>query len=85
MSESEAIDAITDASLTVGDTTREWSEEFAEGQVISYSPKAGTSLKRDAEVTLVVSKGPKPIKITNYEGESADDCGVRARGAPASR
>jgi serine/threonine-protein kinase len=72
MSESEAIDAITEASLAVGDTTRKWSETVAEGQLISYSPKAGTSLKPDAEVTLVVSRGPKPIKISNYEGDSAD-------------
>ena len=71
-SESEAIDAINEASLTVGKTTREWSEKFAVGKVISYTPKAGTALRRDAEVRLVVSKGPKPIKISDHEGESAD-------------
>lgn len=71
MTESEAIDSINDASLSVGDTQRRWSERFALGAVISYSPKAGTALRRDAEVTLVVSKGPKPIKIENFEGDSA--------------
>ena len=71
-SESEAIDAINEASLTVGKTTREWSEKLAVGKVISYSPKAGTELRRDAAVALVISKGPKPIKISNHEGDSAD-------------
>ena len=73
MSESEAIDAITEASLVVGNTAREWSEEFAKGQVISYSPPAGTELKRDAAVRLVVSKGPKPIQITNFEGDEVGE------------
>ncbi len=71
MSESEAIEAITDNALTVG-TDRSWSESVPEGDVISFSPKAGTELKRDDVVQLVVSKGPRPIKISDYVGDPAD-------------
>ncbi len=72
MSESEAIKAITGATLTVAKPRRVWSESVAEGDVISFSPKAGTELKRSDPVHLVVSRGPRPISITDYVGKDAD-------------
>ncbi len=35
--------------------------------------KAGTTLRPDAAVDLVVSQGPKPVKLKNWVGKDADD------------
>lgn len=71
--ESDAIDALAAASLAVGDVTRRHNEDIAKGRVIGFSPEAGTSLRRDAEVDLVISRGPTPIDVTDYTGQPADD------------
>jgi serine/threonine-protein kinase len=43
----------------------EYSEDVAEGKVISTSPKEGTSISKGADVTLVLSRGAKPAeKVT---------------------
>jgi beta-lactam-binding protein with PASTA domain/serine/threonine protein kinase len=73
MTESEAITAITNASLAVGDVKRRFDEETPKGVVINFSPKAGTPLRVDGEVDLVVSRGPTPIQIDDYSGQSGDD------------
>ncbi len=44
----------------------------AEGQVIRFAPRAGTSLRPGDTVTMVVSKGPRPIRVGNYEGTDAE-------------
>ncbi|MBA2698491.1 MAG: PASTA domain-containing protein, partial [Nocardioidaceae bacterium] len=72
LTESEATAEIKDSSLTAATPKRIWSEKFAAGQVISFSPKAGTSLRPDATVTLVVSRGPRPIEVTDHTGDQAD-------------
>jgi serine/threonine-protein kinase len=41
------------------------------GLVISADPGAGTELRRDSVVTVTVSKGPKPIDVPDFTGESA--------------
>lgn len=55
--------------LAVGTTSEAWDEERAKGQVISSSPTAGTELKRDAAVALVISKGPEPIPVPVVTGK----------------
>jgi eukaryotic-like serine/threonine-protein kinase len=69
LSESEAIQRITGSSLTVGPTTRHWSEKVKAGVVISFSPGTGTSLRRNDPVRLVVSKGPQPHRLLDYSGK----------------
>ena len=41
--------------------------------MISASKPVGASLKPKSAIDLFVSRGPKPIKITNYRGKSADE------------
>ena len=72
LSESAAIAAITDSSLTVGRTRRVWSETVTKGDVVGFGPDAGTPLRRDDEVRLVISRGPKPIKVVDFTGQPAD-------------
>ncbi len=42
------------------------------GRVIGSDPKAGTTLKPNTIVDLLVSKGPRPITIRDWTGKEAD-------------
>jgi eukaryotic-like serine/threonine-protein kinase len=67
----DATTALTDSALTVGDVTQAYDDKVAVGLVVSSKPVAGTDLKRDQAVDLVVSKGPAPVKLPNYVGKPA--------------
>ncbi|GAB6984739.1 Stk1 family PASTA domain-containing Ser/Thr kinase [Nocardioides pyridinolyticus] len=73
MTEDEAQDALADTNLGYGTTTEQWSDTVPAGQVIASSPKAGTTLRPDAPVDLVVSKGPKPVDLKDWVGKPVDD------------
>ncbi|WP_144009323.1 Stk1 family PASTA domain-containing Ser/Thr kinase [Enemella evansiae] len=73
MGRQEATSALTAANLSVGKVGEEWDEQAPAGQVTSASVEPGTKLKRGDKVDLVISKGPKPIPITNYSRRSASD------------
>ena len=73
MTEDEAQDALSRTHLAYGTTRDRWSDDVPEGQVITSTPKAGTTLRPDAAVDLVVSKGPKPITLEEWVGKDADD------------
>jgi len=70
--EQEAQDALAATHLAPGSTTEKWSDTVPVGIVISTSPKAGTTLKPDTPVDLVVSKGPQPVKLKDWVGKDAD-------------
>ncbi len=72
MTEDEASDAITEVNLAVGDVTGSFNERVAEGVVLCSTPAAGKELKPGTAVDLVVSKGPKPIKVPDLTGRDAD-------------
>jgi serine/threonine-protein kinase len=65
----EATAALEDANLTVGDVTKAYDDTIALDLVISTDPAVGTKLKRDQAVTLVVSKGPAPVKLPDLVGQ----------------
>jgi eukaryotic-like serine/threonine-protein kinase len=73
MTEQEARDALEATNLAYGGTTEKWSDTVPAGQVISSTPKAGTTLKPDSPVDLVVSKGPQPVKLKDWVGKDVDD------------
>lgn len=68
----EAQKALDDNHLEQGDVVERFNERVAEGVVLSSDPAAGKELKRGATVDLVVSKGPKPIKVPDFTGKDAD-------------
>ncbi|MFC7497569.1 MULTISPECIES: Stk1 family PASTA domain-containing Ser/Thr kinase [unclassified Nocardioides] len=72
MSEDEAQDALAATNLGFGRSIEEWSDKVPVGEVISSDPKAGTTLRPDSPVDLVVSKGPKPVDLKDWVGKSAD-------------
>jgi serine/threonine-protein kinase len=61
--------ALEDTHLAVGDVTRVYHDRVAEGDVVSSDPAAGTSVKRDAVVDLVVSKGREPVEVVDVTGQ----------------
>jgi beta-lactam-binding protein with PASTA domain/tRNA A-37 threonylcarbamoyl transferase component Bud32 len=67
---------IEDARLTVADVERKYSSKVEEGVVLSADPEAGTELKRDQAVTLVVSRGPKPVAVPSVVGLPVDQAKV---------
>jgi eukaryotic-like serine/threonine-protein kinase len=70
--QTDAEQHLTDAKLTVGKVTKGFSETVPQGQVISTSPAADTSVKRATPVAMVISQGRQPIKVTDWTGKPAD-------------
>ena len=62
--------------MVIGRTTEAWSESMPEGRIISTDPAFGSKqakrLPPGTGVDVVVSKGRKPIKVTDFTGKSAD-------------
>jgi len=71
-SQAEAEQRVTDARLTVGKVSKAFSETVPQGQVISTSPAAKTSVKRATPVALVISRGRQPIQLADWTGRPAD-------------
>jgi len=71
-SQSSAQAAIEEAKLIVGKVSSGFSEHLAPGIVLSASEKAGARLRKGTAIDLVVSVGPKPLAITNYQGTPYD-------------
>jgi beta-lactam-binding protein with PASTA domain len=71
-SQAEATQRLKEAKLTLGTVTEAFSETVPQGQVISTSPPANTSVKRATAVALVTSKGRQPITLQDWTGKPAD-------------
>jgi len=72
LSQAAAEASIQQARLIVGKVANGFSEHVAAGVVLSASEKEGARLKKGTAVNLVVSNGPKPLVITNYQGTPYD-------------
>jgi serine/threonine-protein kinase len=64
----EAEAALVEAKLAVGVITEDWDPTVPDGSVASTDPPVGDELKPGSLVNLVVSKGPKPVKLPNLAG-----------------
>ena len=71
LGQTAATGAIKDANLTLGSVSQAFHPKVAKGVVTSASYAPGTKLKSGSTVDLTVSKGPQPIKITDYTGKGA--------------
>ncbi|MEO8518262.1 MAG: Stk1 family PASTA domain-containing Ser/Thr kinase [Dermatophilaceae bacterium] len=69
--QAEAQHRLSEAKLTLGKVTKAFSETVPDGQVISTSPAADTSVKRATPVALVTSKGRAPITFQDWTGKPA--------------
>ncbi|MFE3589952.1 Stk1 family PASTA domain-containing Ser/Thr kinase [Streptomyces niveus] len=68
----DAKDALKKIGLAPGVITRSFDEETAQGGIIRTQPKAGTELRPDAGVALVVSKG-RPVHMPDVTGQSEEE------------
>ncbi|MET9020256.1 Stk1 family PASTA domain-containing Ser/Thr kinase [Actinopolymorpha sp. NPDC004070] len=66
--EDRARQLLGEARLRVEEVQTAFSDTVGAGRIISTSPEAGTSLRRDGEVTLVVSKGREPVDLPPVAG-----------------
>ena len=66
----EARTALQAQKLRVGEVKEVWNETAPKGQVLQASQEPDAQLKRGTGVDLVVSKGPEPIAIKDYQGRS---------------
>jgi serine/threonine-protein kinase len=64
---------LRDLHLTPGTVDERYSEDVPEGQVISSDPGVGRPLRPGAAVDLVVSKGPRPIRVGDWVGKDVDE------------
>jgi eukaryotic-like serine/threonine-protein kinase len=79
----EATAALEKLRLTVGDVTTVYDEKVDKGKVVKAADfKVGFQVKRSTAVDLVMSKGRKPIGITDYTGkrESEATAGLEKAG-----
>jgi len=67
----DAQQALDESKLAYGEEIGRYDEKIAKGRVITTDPQPGTSLRRNSAVDVVVSKGPKPIKIPDFTGKPA--------------
>jgi eukaryotic-like serine/threonine-protein kinase len=62
-------------------TVQQYSDNVAQGHVVTVHPKPGTVVRRNAEVRLVVSKGVAPVKVPDVRGEDSDSAQSELSGA----
>jgi beta-lactam-binding protein with PASTA domain len=72
MSVDAAQAALQQATLAFGDATYRFSEKVVRGAVLAADPEPGTLLRRGVAVDLVVSRGPRPVKVPDLVGEDAE-------------
>lgn len=68
----DAKDALKKAGLAPGIVARSFDEETGQGDIIRTQPKAGTELRPDAGVALVVSKG-RPVHMPDVTGQTEEE------------
>ncbi|MFB8353609.1 Stk1 family PASTA domain-containing Ser/Thr kinase [Streptomyces niveus] len=68
----DAKDALRKVGLAPGVVARSFDEQTDQGDIIRTQPKAGTELRPDAGVALVVSKG-RPVHTPDVTGRSEEE------------
>jgi serine/threonine-protein kinase len=60
MTQADAIAALTEAGLAVGEVTTQASAEIDAGRVVAQDPPADTKVEQGSRVAIVLSTGPEP-------------------------
>ena len=68
----DAQQALADAKLEYGEAVERFHPRIAKGRTIGTDPTAGTRLRRNTAVDVIVSKGPRPIRIPDLSGRPVD-------------
>jgi beta-lactam-binding protein with PASTA domain/serine/threonine protein kinase len=65
----DAQQALDGAKLEFGEAIERFDEKVATGRVIGTDPAPATPLRRNTAVDVILSKGPRPVKIPDYTGK----------------
>jgi serine/threonine-protein kinase len=81
-----AASTLAATNLAVAGERREYHDSIDRGLIVGTDPRRGTKVKRDAPITLLVSKGPAPVDVPDLSGASQaaatsqlDALGLRTR------
>jgi serine/threonine-protein kinase len=72
LSEDDAQAAILDANLDFGRSIPRYHPTIPEGFAIASNPAFDKPLKNGATVDIFLSRGPRPIKLTDFTGRNGD-------------
>ncbi|MFI5755335.1 Stk1 family PASTA domain-containing Ser/Thr kinase [Streptomyces sp. NPDC051569] len=72
LSLADARRALKKAGLAAGIVSRSFDEDVEQGAVVGSAPAAGSDVRPDSGVALVVSRGV-PVEVEDVTGESAED------------
>lgn len=82
LDEPEAMALLADQGLrTVIAGDRRFDERVAKGHVLLQEPRAGVYVKRNAEITLTLSKGPRRIEVPSTLGQAVQAAQVSLNAA----
>ncbi|WP_416354137.1 Stk1 family PASTA domain-containing Ser/Thr kinase [Agrilactobacillus fermenti] len=70
MSETQAKSVLTDNHLKIGDISHQYDNDVQKDRVIRSYPKKNMVVKEQSKVNLLISQGPKKIRIGNYVGQN---------------
>ena len=65
-----ALTVLNQRELNLRIVRREYSATVAKNVIISQRPGAGTRIKRDADVSVVISRGPKEVVVPTLTSET---------------
>ncbi len=68
-----ALDRLAAVGLEPGELRRAYDEQVPAGAVIGAAIEPETMVQPGTEVDLDISRGPRPIRITDYTGKAAED------------
>lgn len=74
--EEEAKKIVEDLGLNFKVENREYNNEYDEGEVAEQSVEEGTKIKKKNDIEVVISKGPKDIKVPELVGKYAIEATV---------
>ncbi|HET7304300.1 MAG TPA: Stk1 family PASTA domain-containing Ser/Thr kinase [Segeticoccus sp.] len=80
-SEQDARQQLRRRHLAVGQVTERYDEQAPDGDVLATSPAEGTPLRQGTDVSLVVSRGPRPIPVPSVVGKGQDAAVAAIRNA----
>lgn len=67
-----ATSKLASRGLKIGNITESFSSKISKGVIIASTPTAGTKVRRNSLVNLVISKGIQQIAAADYAGQSGD-------------
>ncbi|GGA97227.1 Stk1 family PASTA domain-containing Ser/Thr kinase [Macrococcus hajekii] len=68
----EATALLADEHLSKGTVSKQFSNQYDEGRIISTSPSGGEKVKELTKINLIVSKGKETYKIKDYQGQDIE-------------